>query len=135
MGNKTTPSEAVAAIIAAINAQDTTAIRKFLAPDVLMEYPYSPPGFVLSVQGIDQVVECLNRVLAGFTRFTLHVSHEYSGPDAVLVEARSEAERPDGTLYANQYVLVLEFVDDLVQAWREYFDPGKLQDASGIRLP
>ena len=134
MEKTSTRDEVVASIVAALNARDANSIRPLLMPDVLMEYPYSPSGYVQSVLGVDEVIKCLDRVLAGFARFALKVSHEYSGPDGVLMEARSEAERIDGTVYANQYVLVWEFAGGLVQVWREYFDPRKLQAASGIRI-
>ena len=54
-------------------------------------------------------------------------------PDSLIVEYHSSTKlRPDNRLYANKYLGILRFDDELVSYWKEYVNPLPIVEAYGL---
>lgn len=115
----------------ALSHADFDAWSLLAAPDVVMVFPYSPPGFPKQISGRAACVAFQRKVASSFASFTWIALDLHACDDAELVfgTASSEIVFNSGHRYSNEYCLIFRIRGGEVSEFREYFDPLRLMAA------
>ncbi|GAB3159470.1 hypothetical protein GCM10027290_64420 [Micromonospora sonneratiae] len=129
-------ADVVRALLDAESRRDIAAMTELVAPDLVFDTPYAPPGVPATLTGRDAFGDTLRRFIGvdgGFYRtFELDdiVVHPTAEPGLVFAEyASTGVVAATGHTYTNRYVALFRLVDGKVQLFREYFNPLPLQAA------
>jgi uncharacterized protein len=127
-----TPATVFTAATTAIMEGDVDAWLDRCRDDVVLEFPYAPPGRPSRVEGKHAVGEYL-RAMPGqiaFERITDLVVHQTVDPDTAIIEWSAAGHvKATGAPYAMAYVVVLTLVDGLMAVYRDYWSPATLAAA------
>jgi uncharacterized protein len=130
----TDPGEVFTKATTAISEGDVDGWLAQCRDDIILEFPYAPPGRPSRVEGKQAVAEYLRDVLAQikFERITnLHV-HQTVDPQTAVIEWSANGHlKSNGAAYEMSYVVVLTLVDGLMAVYRDYWNPLTLLDAVG----
>ena len=123
----------VGELLGAISRLDAEGLRPWLAPDVVMEFPYAVPGLQPRYSGVDRIVEAMSVIPRMYSSFDWTVTESFASPatGALIICARSDAKLVGGVPYRNDYVVLFRFRGDKVVLWREYFNSMKLPSLAG----
>lgn len=99
-----------------------------ITDDVVMRFPYAPPGVNPELRGVDAVTAVFKQVWASFSHFEWYDVdiRKVEGDDLYITTARSRAQRSSGEAYGNEYVLITRITGSKVSEHVEYFDPQTL---------
>ena len=125
-GNATTPGEVFATAMAAISAGDLAGWLAQCTDDVVVEFPFAPPGRPRRVEGKEAVAEYL-AAYPGQIEFdevkNLDV-HQTVDPDTAVIEMTATGRvKATGAPYEMSYVVVLKLVDGRMALYRDYWNP------------
>ena len=117
--------------LGALSHADFDAWSLLVAPDVVMVFPYSPPGFPKKISGRAPCVAFQRKVADSFASFRWIALDLHACDDAELVfgTASSEILFNTGLRYSNEYCLIFRIRGGEVSEFYEYFDPLRLMAA------
>lgn len=113
-------------VIACVAVGKLSGLSDLCHEDLVMELPFASDPSQQKTDGKQACLGKLSYVDEAFDHFAI-VPHEiYDAPaqNAVIVEATSFGQyKSGGAYYQNRYAMVMEFRDDKVVLWREFFNP------------
>lgn len=105
---------------------DASTFVEMVADDVVMEFPYSPPGFPTRLNGraaIARHLEGLGDIIA-FDRMGEPTVHPSSDPDVVIIEFEGFGRGvATGEPYDQSYVSVIRTRGGRIVRYRDYWNP------------
>ncbi|MEB8340214.1 nuclear transport factor 2 family protein [Streptomyces endophyticus] len=118
----------------AINDWDFDVKRELLAPDVIFEMRWAPPGFPRRIDGVEAVMEFLAPlpeaiVTEGLHDIRLETLHSDAGQVVAFYKSDMKMVRP--VEYKNDYITCFTIRDGRIVRFCEYFDPIPLVVAFG----
>ncbi len=121
----TTPVDVVRRFLDLLAQADIVNWGKLLAPDAVMLFPFSPPGFPTRYDGRLECEAATRQILSAVKTFEYYdiELEEGKDPEFVMATARSRATTKTGKAYGNDYVFMFRVRDGLVYYYREYFNP------------
>lgn len=116
-------------------APEATTFLDMVADDVVMEFPYAPPGAVGRLDGKAALAAYLPKVAGMITIDTLTAEavHRGAGPDGVVVVEFAATGRGNATglPYDQRYVSVVRARDGRIVHYRDYWNPLVVLSATG----
>jgi uncharacterized protein len=97
-----------------------------VADDVVMEFPYAPPGLVTQLEGKAAIAEHLHNLagMLAFDRMSEPVVHASTDPDVVVLEFTGHGKGIDtGEPYDQHYISVIRLRDGKIVHYRDYWNP------------
>jgi ketosteroid isomerase-like protein len=96
-----------------------------ISPDFVLRLPFVPPGIPNEFRGREKVRETMVATARGRSRleFSDIVIRRTEDPDLLVITARGQATMASGTLYRNEYVILLRIHDGEVLEHTEYLNP------------
>ena len=119
-------AETARQVIEQVSAFDFDAIEPHIHEDIVMEAPYQAFHNGPMRRGKAAFMEGMRFVPNVFRTFSLNIHALYDSPEqsVVVLEMTSLGVfAMGGGTYQNRYVLILEFRDDKIHLWREFFNP------------
>ncbi|MGH3640456.1 MAG: nuclear transport factor 2 family protein [Mycobacterium sp.] len=121
-----TPGEVFAMAMTAISSGDVEGWLAQCTDDVVVEFPFAPPGRPRRVAGRDAVGRYL-RAYPGqieFDEVTNLDVHQTVDPDTAVIEMTATGRvKATGAPYEMSYVVVLKTVDGRMSLYRDYWNP------------
>jgi ketosteroid isomerase-like protein len=105
-----------------------------VAEDVVMEFPFAPPGATRRLEGREAVLAYMARVpeVFEFGGEPETVVHQTTDPGRAVIEMGLRARvRATGRTYEQRYVVVLEVAGGRLTSYRDYWNPLVAQ-AAGV---
>jgi ketosteroid isomerase-like protein len=98
-------------------------------PDARIIVFYPPDGFPSVIEGKEEILAGFRDLFARFESFEADLTGVYPASDSnvVCVEYQARAMLDDKTEYTNQNIAVIEFADELISVYHDYFDPRRFQ--------
>jgi ketosteroid isomerase-like protein len=119
----------------ALGRQDWDGFEKYLADDLLAEWPYVVvPGFPTEMVGRKPFREALEGGMKAFAPYAYRILeiYELKNPNQLIAEYTSHSRYlARGTPYNNRYVGIVDFANGLITRWREYVNPLIVREAMG----
>lgn len=122
----TTPGDVFTTATQAVSRGDTDGWLALAHDDIVLEFPYAPPGRPARVEGKHAVGEYLRAVPAqiDFEEITYLDVHQSVDPDSAVIEWSAKGRvKATGAPYEMAYVVVLTLVDGLMKHYRDYWNP------------
>jgi uncharacterized protein len=122
----TTPGDVFTAATQAFSRGDTDGWLALAHDDIVLEFPYAPPGRPARVEGKHAVGEYLRAVPAqiDFEEITRLEVHQSVDPESAVIEWSAKGRiKATGVPYEMTYVVVLTLVDGLMKHYRDYWNP------------
>lgn len=97
-----------------------------VSDDVVMEFPYAPPGMVTQLKSKAAVAEYLHNLggMLAFDRISEAVVHSSSDPDVFVLEFAGHGKGVQtGEPYDQQYISVIRLRDGRIVHYRDYWNP------------
>ena len=119
----TAPIELLRRIMAASSARDRTAFLAFFAPDVEYHYHVGTRPLI----GVEWVDRFITRYWERHSETRWVLINWAQTEDSILTEGREDYVNADGVDVSHPYMGIIQFRDDKVVGWRDYFqmrDPG-----------
>jgi ketosteroid isomerase-like protein len=94
--------------------------------DVVMEFPYAPPGMVTQLNGKAAIAEHLQNLggMLAFDRMSAPVVHPSTDPDVCVLEFTAHGKGVEtGEPYDQQYISVIRLRDGKIVHYRDYWNP------------
>lgn len=106
----------------------------YAAPDIVMRFPFAPPGVAKEHRGRAQAIAALSPIWKAKESFAWHdvVIRRTEDPELYVITARSEVVFRPGRHYANSYVILTRMRDRKVVEHVEYFDPLPVIEIFGL---
>ncbi len=104
-----------------LSRRDYPALRRHLAENVVVEWPFGGPETVVYA-GTDSFMKVL-RLLDVFRTFALTATSILETAEIAVIEAESHGVRDGAPDYRNKYVFLFTVSDAGIVRWREYFNP------------
>ena len=105
---------------------DAQTFIQMVAEDVVMEFPYAPPGFAQRLEGREAIAAHLQS-LAGrleFNSFADVVKHETADPEVVIIEFSGFGRAlATGEPYEQRYISVIRVRDGQIIRYQDYWNP------------
>ncbi|SFR88471.1 nuclear transport factor 2 family protein [Sphingomonas jatrophae] len=125
-------------LITAYGGKDFDTFKRYVHPDAEFDWPYLPlKEFPDRMVGRDQFIATSISGMADCDGYHHQVDrfYEMADPDMLLVEYHSETVlRSNSRNYANKYLGILRFENNLVVYWREYINPLPVIEAFGLNF-
>ena len=125
-GTDTTPGEVFTQAMTAITSGDVQGWMARCHDDIVLEFPFAPPGRPRRVEGKDAVEQYL-RAYPGqveFEEVTNLEIHQTVDPETAVIEMTAKGHvKANGAPYEMSYVVVLKTVDGRMALYRDYWDP------------
>ncbi len=105
---------------------EATTFLEMLADDVVMEFPYTPPGGVRRVEGKEALAEYVGGVagILNIDSMTLDAMHHDTGSNVVILEfAGKGSGAQTGRPYDQRYISVITLRDGRIAHYRDYWNP------------
>jgi ketosteroid isomerase-like protein len=116
-----------------------TELVQLMAEDVIMEFPFAPPGRPQRLNGKEEVGAYFTELKRSIRIDSVSVVaiHKTTDPDVVIFQAQGKGRAIDtGLPFEPKYVDVLTFRDGLLARWQDYWNPLAVLVALGaIALP
>lgn len=96
------------------------------ADDVVMEFPYAPPGMVTRLESKAAIAEHLKNLggMLEFDRMGEPVVHRSTDPDLFVLEFAGYGKGVEtGEPYDQQYISVIRLRDGKIVHYRDYWNP------------
>lgn len=123
---ETTPREVFTAATTAFSRGDIDGWLARAHDDIVLEFPYAPPGSPTRVEGKRAAGEYLRAVPAqiDFEEVTNLSVHQTVDPHTAVIEwsARGRVKATDAP-YEMAYVVILTLADGLMKEYRDYWNP------------
>lgn len=97
-----------------------------VADDVVMEFPYAPPGMVTRLESKAAIAGHLRNLggMLAFDRMTEPVVHRSTDPDLFVLEFTGHGKGVEtGEPYDQQYISVIRLRDGKIVHYRDYWNP------------
>ncbi len=97
-----------------------------VADDVVMEFPYAPPGMVTRLEGKAAIAVHLKNLggMLAFDRMSEPVVHGSTDRDVFVLEFSGHGKGVEtGEPYDQQYVSVIRLRDGKIVQYRDYWNP------------
>ncbi|MCP9274162.1 nuclear transport factor 2 family protein [Mycolicibacterium arenosum] len=123
---ETTPEAVFTAATTAFSRGDIDGWLARAHDDIVLEFPYAPPGSPTRVEGKQAAGEYLRAVPAqiDFEEVTHLDVHQTVDPDTAIVEWSAKGRiKATGAPYEMAYVVVLTLTDGLMKEYRDYWNP------------
>ena len=124
--SETTPGDVFAAATNAFISGDAQGWLAHAHPDMVLEFPFAPPGRPRRVEGKAAVAQYLDAV-PGQVDFedvrVLHVHQAVDPATAVIEWTASGRIKATGAPYEMSYAVVITLRDGLMAGYREYWNP------------
>jgi ketosteroid isomerase-like protein len=121
-----TPGEVFATAMTAISSGDVEGWLAQCTDDVVVEFPFAPPGRPRRVAGRDAVGQYLKAYPGQieFDEVTNLDVHQTVDPDTAVIEMTATGRvKATGAPYEMSYVVVLKTVDGRMSLYRDYWNP------------
>ena len=125
-GTGTTPGEVFSKAMTAICAGDLEGWLAQCTDDIVVEFPFTPPGRPQRVEGKEAVRQYLTAYPGQieFDAVTNLEVHQTVDPDTAVIEMTATGRvKATGAPYAMSYVVVLKTVDGRMALYRDYWNP------------
>ena len=98
---------------------------EMVSDDIVMEFPYAPPGSPAHVAGREALGDYLDAVAGMVTLDFLRVErvHTSPPPGAVVVEFTGSGRSQAGAPYEQRYISVIDLQDGRIARYRDYWNP------------
>jgi uncharacterized protein len=129
------PLEVARLFLGSLARADLDAWPALVAEDVVMMFPFAPPGLPRKCVSRAQCAATVSSFFSLVQRFEWHDLDLHAGmePELVFGTARSEVTTVAGRPYRNDYCFILRVENDKVSEYREYFDPLPAIEAFALR--
>lgn len=107
-------------------AADADSFIDMVAADVVMEFPFAPPGMVRRLDGRDAIAQHLEGLsgLIAFDGMGEAVVHRSTDPDLFVLEFEGFGTGVEtGEPYAQTYISVIRLRAGRIVAYRDYWNP------------
>jgi len=97
-----------------------------VADDVVMEFPYAPPGMATRLESKAAIAEHLQELggMLAFDRMTTSVVHASTDPEVFILEFTGHGTGVEtGEPYDQQYISVIRLRDGKIAHYRDYWNP------------
>jgi ketosteroid isomerase-like protein len=124
--SETTPGEVFTTAMAAVTSGDLDGWLAQCTEDVVVEFPFAPPGRPRRVVGKEAVGQYLTAYPGQieFDEVTHLEVHQSIDPDTAVIEMTATGRvRSTGARYEMSYVVVLKTVDGRMSLYRDYWNP------------
>ena len=126
-----TPGDVFAAATDAFVRGDAQGWLAQAHPDIVLEFPFAPPGLPDRVEGTAAVAQYLHTAPGQIAFDDVRVLHTHQSLDpatAVIEWSATGHIKATGEPYEMSYAVVVTLVDGLMAVYREYWNPlGVLQ--------
>ena len=117
-----------AALRGALGARLSAGAETFLdmvSDDIVMEFPYAPPGSPTRVEGRDALSDYLDAVarMVMIDAMQIERVHVAEAPGAVVVEFTGTGRSQAGAAYEQRYISVIDLRDGRIVRYRDYWNP------------
>jgi uncharacterized protein len=134
-----TPIDVLAQRRHVILSGDADDFADLFAPDGVIEAPFAPPGAPARLEGREAIREYSRHVMASPLRledFEVAELYQTQDPDVVIVEMRTKGTvTTTGQSFAATSIQVLRIRDGQIVLFRDFADPGVLEDVMGEPRP
>lgn len=122
-----TPSEAFETFFSATEASDLDRFFGLLDDDVVMRFPYMLPGYPNEIRGREVCSGFFGSVVALFSglRWIKPTVYSTNDPELAMATTASSAKLHNGTVYENEYVLLIRVRNGAIVEYCEFFDPNR----------
>lgn len=122
-----TASEAFETYFSATEGSDLEKFFALLDDDVVMRFPYMLPGYPNEARGRAECSGFFASVVALFSSFHWVEPTVYStnDPELAMATTTSSAKMHNGTVYENEYVLLMRVRNGAIVEYCEFFDPNR----------
>lgn len=119
------PSEIALLSLERTAAKDLDGLGALMDENIVMRFPFAPPGIPNSSTGKQASLEMTAGVFSmlEYLRFIDLQAFQTDDPELVFVTGRSEAKAANGNAYGNRYVFRIRVRDGRVVEHEEYFNP------------
>ncbi len=127
-------AEVLAQVFQAFTTGNLKVLVDLLAEDMVMEFPFAPPGRPRRVEGKDNIIEYSMQVLSiskatGYTDLEIHRTID---PDCVIVEMTVNGTvLATGNAYERRYIDVCRTKNGRIQFIRDYWNPQESPTVKG----
>ena len=121
-----TPRETLELLIRITTEGDRSQLADLYAPDVVIDMPFSRPGFPSRTEGNDTMRTQMKAVsgLWSYDSVDGVALHETTDPEVVIAEFRVHGRvTAGGEQFALTYIMVTRVVDGLIVSSRDYGNP------------
>lgn len=97
-----------------------------VADDIVMEFPYAPPGMVTRLESKAEIAEHLQKLgaMLAFDSMSEPVVHASTDPDMVVLEFTGHGRGVEtGEPYDQRYISVIRLRDGKIVHYRDYWNP------------
>ena len=134
-----TPTDVLAQRRHVILNGDADDFADLFAPDGVIEAPFAPPGAPARLEGREAIREYSRHVMASPLRledFEVAELYQTQDPEVVIVEMRTKGTvTTTGQSFAATSIQVLRIRDGQIVLFRDFADPGVLEDVMGEPRP
>ncbi|CAO5158373.1 SnoaL-like domain-containing protein [Frankia sp. AiPs1] len=125
--------DVVARALQASQEMDFEALLALMAPDVLVEWPYHPPGVPGHLRGREDIrtyLRAAGRAPIRWDAYTDLVVHETTDPEVAIAEYQALGRvTTTGRPYRQRVIAVFRVRDGEIHSYRDYLDPLALAQA------
>lgn len=103
-----------------------TSLLKLMADDVVMEFPFGPPGRPTRLSGKQEIASYFTELKKVIRLDRIRVTETYKTDDPNLVVLKAEgkgAAIQTGRPFEPKYVDFLTFRDGMLVLWQDYWSP------------
>ena len=121
-----TNAEIARTVIELVSTYQFDQFEQYVHDDIVMEAPYQAFHAGPMRRSKESFLEAMRFVPNVFKAFRLNIHELYDCPDqeVVVLEMTSMGIfAANEATYQNRYVLVLQFKDEKIYLWREFFNP------------
>jgi uncharacterized protein (TIGR02246 family) len=133
------PTDVLARRRHVILSGDADDFADLFAPDGVIEAPFAPPGAPVRLEGREAIREYSRHVMASPLRledFEVAELYQTQDPEVVIVEMRTKGTvTTTGQSFAATSIQVLRIRDGQIVLFRDFADPGVLEDVMGEPRP
>ncbi len=121
-----TPGQVFAAATNAFIAGDAPGWLAHAHPDMVLEFPFAPPGLPSRIEGKAAVEQYLHSVpgQVEFDDVTVLHEHQTTDADTAIIEWTARGHiKATGAPYEMAYAVAVTLIDGLMAVYREYWNP------------
>jgi len=119
-------SELLRAAMGNLLATDASTFLDMVDDEIVMEFPYAPPGALPRVEGKPALAEYLPHAASLITIDSMSepVVHHTQNPNVVILEFTCKGYGTDtGVAYNQTYISVVTLADGYITHYRDYWNP------------
>ncbi|WP_029117674.1 nuclear transport factor 2 family protein [Mycobacterium sp. URHB0044] len=123
---RTTPGEVFTQAMAAVSAGDLQGWMALCRDDIVIEFPFAPPGRPRRLEGKAAVEQYMRTVPAQieFEEVANLEVHQTVDPQTAVIEMTAKGRvKATGAPYEMSYVVVLKTIDGQMALYRDYWNP------------